>query len=31
MTAECFVHLSHRLGVRLSVCHTHDLYQNDAR
>jgi len=32
--AECFAHLCHRLGVcssvRLSVCHTHELYQNSA-
>ena len=32
--AECFARLSHRLGVclsiRLSVCHTRDLYQNGA-
>jgi len=33
--AECFARLSHRLGVRLSVClsarHTRELYQNGAR
>jgi len=36
--AECFARLSHRLGVclsvrpsvRLSVCHTRELYQNGA-
>jgi len=32
--AECIARLSHRLGVRLSVCpsvcHTRDLYQNSA-
>jgi len=28
--AECFARLSHRLGVRPSVCHTRDLYQNNA-
>jgi len=29
-SAECFVRLSHRLGVCPSVCHTHELYQNGA-
>jgi len=29
-TAECFARLSHRLGVRSSLCHTHYLYQNGA-
>jgi len=25
---QCFARLSHRRSVRLSVCHTLDLYQN---
>jgi len=29
-TAECFVRLTYRLGICLSVCHTRDLYQNSA-